>query len=148
MATVKRQASEQSHSDNSDTLYTLVNGVTGQVEGNVSLETLPSLDALCELDEMSDGEFSQALKAVVIRPDVELNSSSLMDVSVLEDTKAALSARSGSSILKDPLDPFYSLVKEFQDVVCHNPPSVLPPDRGLCHEVDLVPGTKYCVTRQ
>ena len=109
----------QSHSDNSDTLYTLVNGVTGQVEGNVSLETLPSLGGLCELDDMSDGEFSQALKAgdlselVVIRLDVELNSSSLMDESVLEDTKAALSARSGSSILKDPLDPFYSLVKEF-----------------------------------
>ena len=39
MATVKRQGSVQSLSDNSDTLYTLVNGVTGQVEGNVSLET-------------------------------------------------------------------------------------------------------------
>ena len=50
-------------SDNSDTLYTLFNGVTGHVEKNVSLETLPSLDALCELDEMSEGEFSQALKA-------------------------------------------------------------------------------------
>ena len=55
VATVKRQASEQSHSDNSDTIYTLVNGVTGQVESNVSLETLPSLDAICELDEISDG---------------------------------------------------------------------------------------------
>ena len=91
--------------------------MTGQVEGTVSLETLPSLDALCKLDEISDGEFSQALKAedlselVVIRPDVELNSSSLMHESVLENTKAALSARSGSSILKYPLDQFYRLVK-------------------------------------
>ena len=67
MATVKRQESVQSYSDNSDTLYTLVNGVTGQVEGDVSLATLPYLDALCELDEMSDGEFSQALKARFIR---------------------------------------------------------------------------------
>ena len=36
--------------------------MNGQVEDNVSLETLPSLSALCELDEMSDGESSQALK--------------------------------------------------------------------------------------
>ncbi|KAG3064417.1 hypothetical protein PI125_g24198 [Phytophthora idaei] len=29
-----------------------------------------------------------------------------------------------------------------------NPPIGLPPDRGVCHEIDLVPGTEYCVTRQ
>ena len=58
-----------------------------------------------------------------------------MDESVLEDTKAALSAWSGSSILKDHLDPFYPLVKEFQDVVCHNPSSGLPPDGGVRHEL-------------
>ena len=33
-------------------------------------------------------------------------------------------------------------------MVCHNPPSMLPPDRGVHHEIDLVPGIKYCVTRQ
>ena len=128
--------------------------MTGHVDGSIRLKTLPSLDTFFELAEMSNGEFSQALKAgelsdlVVIRPTVELKSSSLLEESVLEDTKAALSARSGSSILTDPLDTFYPLVNEFQDVVSHDPPSALPPDRGVRHEIDLVPGTKYCVTRQ
>ena len=58
-----------------------------------------------------------------------------------------LSARGGSAIFKNNLDPFYHVVNEFQDVVCHDPPSVLLPDRGVRHDIDLVPGTKYCVTR-
>ena len=32
--------------------------------------------------------------------------------------------------------------------MCHDTPSVLPPDRGVRHEIDLIPGAKYCVTRQ
>ena len=61
MATVKRQTSEMLRSDNrnNNTLYTLGNGITGHVDGSISLETLPSLDTLFELDEMSDGEFSK-----------------------------------------------------------------------------------------
>ncbi|ETP47973.1 hypothetical protein F442_06179, partial [Phytophthora nicotianae P10297] len=45
-------------------------------------------------------------------------------------------------------DPVYPLVSEYADVVTKNLPSQLPPDREVQHEMDLVPGTKYCVMRQ
>ena len=144
-----------SQSDDDCQLYKLVNGVTGVCDGTISLGALPSLSSLLVIEELSVDEFDHSLKngdlseVVDIRPDIiELNTSSLLDEAVMEDTKAARSARSGSSILKDPHDPFYSLVKEFQDVVCHDPFSVLPPDRGVRHEINLVPAIKYCVTRQ
>jgi hypothetical protein len=122
MATASRMASVLTQDmsvmdDDSEQLYTLV-GVTGEAEGNVSLEAIPTVAALLELDEMSISEFGDALKAgelaevVMIRPEEELNSSSVMDEAVLEDTKQALSTRSGASIMKNPSDPFYPLVKE------------------------------------
>ena len=83
-------------------LYTLVNGVTGACDGKISLEAIPSLSSLLEIETLSVDEFDHSMKngdlseVVVIRPDIiELNSSSLLDEVVLEDTKAVLSALSG-----------------------------------------------------
>ena len=135
-------------------MHSLVNGVTGVVDDEAGLAALPSLDAQLELDEMPMDEFHQALKTdelsevVVLRPKLELCSSSLIDEAFFNETKAALNDRSGSSILKNLSDSYYLLATEFQDVVCHNSPSFLPPDRGVRHEIDRVPETKYCVTRQ
>ena len=82
-------------------------------DGTISLGAISSLSSLLELEVSPVDEFDHPLKnrnlseVAVIRPDIiELNSTSLLDEAVLGDTKAALSARSGSSILKDPHDPF------------------------------------------
>ena len=121
------------------------------------MEPLPKLEELYGLDELSHWEFPVALKegaledVVLIRQEatsVELNSSSVVDPEVLDDeNKSHRQQRYGSAILKNPADPFYPLLQEFAYVVLEDPPSVLPPDRGVQHEIDLEPGTKYC-TRQ
>jgi len=116
------------------------------------------LSELLELEELSFVEFLESLKAgeledlVLLRRNQEsldLNSSLVMDPDVLEEEWVSKRQRRyGAAVLKDPTDPYYSLVKEFSDVISEDPPSVLPPDRGVRHEIDLVPGTNKCTTRQ
>ncbi|KAI9988522.1 hypothetical protein PInf_021953 [Phytophthora infestans] len=124
---VSNVTSGEAPRDCCEQLYTLVNGVTGEVEDDISLDTLTAADALLVLDDMSIAELGEALKAgtlaevVLLGSEEELNSSSVDDA-VLEDTKKALSSRSGSAVLKKPSDPFYSVVKEYGDVDSKTPP--------------------------
>ncbi|GMF52055.1 unnamed protein product [Phytophthora fragariaefolia] len=123
----------------------------------VQLEALPEVAELLNLEEMSLDDFLADLKAreiaeiVLLRPEPtpeELNSSSVMEEDVLEEFRKQRASRLGSEILKNPKDPVYPLMKDFEDVVSKDPQLQLPPDRGIRHEIDLVPGTTYCVTRQ
>ncbi|KAE9262921.1 hypothetical protein PR003_g33355, partial [Phytophthora rubi] len=117
-----------------DKVPPVVDVFTGEPKVGEVLTPLPTVAELLELEELSS---------------LELNSSSVMDPEVLEDERTSKrQTRYGAAILKDPSDPYYALLKEFSDVVSDDPPSVLPPDRGVRHEIDLVPGTKYCTTRQ
>ncbi|GMF36232.1 unnamed protein product [Phytophthora fragariaefolia] len=50
--------------------------------------------------------------------------------------------------LQDSNNPVYSLAREFEDIFPEKIPAELPAKRGVRHEIDLVPGSKYCVTRQ
>ncbi|OWZ02555.1 reverse transcriptase [Phytophthora megakarya] len=44
--------------------------------------------------------------------------------------------------------PYYEILREHRDVLPDEIPTELPQENGIQHEIDLVPGTKYCVTRQ
>ncbi|KAI9981398.1 hypothetical protein PInf_009150 [Phytophthora infestans] len=46
------------------------------------------------------------------------------------------------------LSPFYDVLLEHKDVLPEEIPVKLSQDKGIQHKIDLVPGTKYCVTRQ
>ncbi|POM64467.1 LOW QUALITY PROTEIN: Pol protein [Phytophthora palmivora] len=127
-----RPVEEQCH------VFDLVSG--RQVKaGAVHLEALPEVSALLNLEELSMKDFLAELKAgeiaemVLLKPDTtpeDLNTSSVLDEDVLEGFTKQRATRLGSEILKSPEYPKYPLVKYFLDVI------------------DLVPGTKYCVTRQ
>ncbi|GMF53133.1 unnamed protein product [Phytophthora fragariaefolia] len=43
--------------------------------------------------------------------------------------------------------PLNEVLREYKDVLPDDIPAELPQDKGVQHEIDLVPGTKYCVTR-
>ncbi|KAG6613822.1 reverse transcriptase [Phytophthora cinnamomi] len=67
-----------------------------------------------------------------------------------EDTLSAKTKRErfeeqGWDSLKS--SPYYELLREYKDVLPEEIPAELPQDKGIQHEIDLVPGTKYCVTR-
>ncbi|CAI5722713.1 unnamed protein product [Peronospora destructor] len=50
--------------------------------------------------------------------------------------------------LRDSGNSVYDIAREYADVFPDKISAELSADRGVQHEIDLVPGSKYCVTRQ
>ena len=50
--------------------------------------------------------------------------------------------------LRESGNSVYDLVREYADVFPDKLPAELLADRGVRHEIDIVSGSKYCVTRQ
>ncbi|OWZ12589.1 LOW QUALITY PROTEIN: reverse transcriptase [Phytophthora megakarya] len=86
------------------------------------------------MDVMSLTDLGDALKAgdlfevVMIRPEEQLNSSSVVDDEVLGTKKAR--TRVADLRSSGRLDPFNSLLAEYGDVVSRTPPMGIPSDRG------------------
>ncbi|KAE9027959.1 hypothetical protein PR001_g11839 [Phytophthora rubi] len=88
------------------------------------------------------------------QPDVLVNavsddaSSSRPKAAEPKSVRKARFAPQSWQALQDSNDPVYSLAREFEDIFPEQIPAELPAERGVRHEIDLVPGSKYCVTRQ
>ncbi|KAF1325825.1 Pol protein, partial [Globisporangium splendens] len=120
-----------------------------------ALHELPSTaEAILSLEEMSYELFLTDLERDQIREIVvptaftrsELCTSPTADESVLEPDKQKRFAAQDWDAVKG--SPYFDLLWEFKDVFPDKAPSALPVDRGVRHEIDLEPGSKYCVTRQ
>ena len=120
-----------------------------------ALYELPSeAQEILSLEELSYDLFHAEMKRGEIREIVvptaftrsELSTSSTADESVLETDKQKRFNAQDWDALKG--SPYFDVLWEFKDVFPSEMPSTLPIDRGVRHEIDLEPGTKYCVTRQ
>ncbi|KAF1333193.1 Pol protein, partial [Globisporangium splendens] len=117
-------------------------------------ELLSTAEAILSLEEMSYELFLTDLERGQIREIVvptaftrsELCTSSTADESVLEPDKQKRFAAQDWDTVKG--SPYFDLLWEFKDVFPDKAPSALPVDRGVRHEIDLEPWSKYCVTRQ
>ncbi|KAG3122550.1 hypothetical protein PI126_g24102 [Phytophthora idaei] len=119
------------------------------------LTSLPAMNWMRFAKDLYDGRIEQ----MCILSDLERMKSEAEELRQLhatsttesEDTLSAKTKKErfdgqGWDSLKT--SPFYDVLREHKDVLPDEIPAELPQDKGIQHEIDLVPGTKYCVTRQ
>ena len=85
--------------------------------------------------------------AMVFAENERVLSSSSMDESVL-DEKTRIERYTSQSWESLKTNPLYDDLTEFRDVFPETVPCELPKDKGTRHEIDLKPGSKYCVMKQ
>ncbi len=148
--------------DPTATVNVAVVGRIGLGRQSVTLVNPPSSSsAIVSLPEMTQEEFLSALTGeeveqvcwVVQQPNERVDTASAMlslfhaaEQPSASMTKMDRVESQGWDSLK--ANPFYELLREFEDIFPEEVPPELPHDKGIRHEIDLVPGTKYCVTRQ
>ncbi|KAF1322859.1 reverse transcriptase, partial [Globisporangium splendens] len=107
---------------------------------HVKIENPPSsVQELISLPSMS----KKTLERSLARGDI----AQVADADVLDEKtrKGRFGEQSWDSLKKNPV---YALAREYEDIFPDKVPDELPFDRGIRHEIDVLPGTKYCITRQ
>ncbi|KAE8977748.1 hypothetical protein PR001_g25045 [Phytophthora rubi] len=120
-----------------------------------TITRLPGLSWKHFLRDLKAGEIEQVCVLTGSdQPDVLANavsddiSSSRPKAAEPKSVREARFAAQSWQSLQDSDNPVYSLAREFEDIFPEKIPAELPAERGVRHEIDLVPGSKYCVTRQ
>jgi len=123
----------------------------------MKIENPPSsVQELISLPEMGKKTLKRSLargdiaQVCVIVEDIDesfINTASSTDVKVLDERtrKERFEEQSWDALKSNPV---FELVKEYEDIFPDKVPDELPSDRGIRHEIDILPGTKYCITRQ
>ncbi|KAG3185898.1 hypothetical protein C6341_g4192 [Phytophthora cactorum] len=148
-----------------ETLNVLTRTRTGLQYRSMQLEN-PSTSAseLTLLPVMSWMRFAKDLydgriKQICILSDLERVKSEAEELRQLhaasttesEDTRSAKTKKErfdGQSWDSLKASPFYDVLREHKDALPDEIPADLPQDKGIQHEIDLVPGKKYCSRRQ
>ena len=167
---VHRQPVEQDSQKRTETLNVLVND--GSRVGAYTLDLyappkltseiiqLPTLEPKRFLRDLHSGKIQQICvlvtedeyvtdirSAVIFAENERVLSSSSMDESVL-DEKTRIERYTTQSWESLKTNPLYKDLVEFRDVFPESVPCELPKDEGTRHEIELKPGSKYCVVKQ
>ncbi|KAE8999302.1 hypothetical protein PR002_g18493 [Phytophthora rubi] len=120
-----------------------------------TITRLPGLSWKHFLRDLKAGEIEQVcLLTGSDQPDVLANavsddaSSSRPKAAEPKSVREARFAAQSWQALQDSNNPVYSLAREFEDIFPEKIPAENPAERGVRHEIDLVLGSKYWVTRQ
>ncbi|KAF1318686.1 reverse transcriptase, partial [Globisporangium splendens] len=153
------EGSVQSRVTSSEYVNVLVYNEDGDVDviRHVKIENPPSsVEELISLPWMSKktlkrslakGEISQVCMIVDVDDAEDINTVSATEAEVFDEKtrKERFEEQSWDALKTNPV---YELVKEYEDIFPDKVPDELPFDRGVRHEIDILPGTKYCITRQ
>ncbi|KAE9187523.1 hypothetical protein PF004_g22766 [Phytophthora fragariae] len=120
-----------------------------------TITRLPGLSWKHFLRDLKAGEIEQVcLLTGSDQPDVLANavsddtSTSRPKAAEPKSVREARFAAQSRLALQDSNNLVYWLAREFEDIFPEKIPAELPAERGVRHEIDHVPGSKYCVTRQ
>ncbi|KAF1334458.1 reverse transcriptase, partial [Globisporangium splendens] len=111
------------------------------------LISLPWMSKKTLKRSLAKGEILQVCMIVDIDDAEDINTVSATEAEVFDEKtrKERFEEQSWDALKTNPV---YELAREYEDIFPDKVPDELPFDRGIRHEIDILPGTKYCITRQ